>query len=52
MFSKEWEPTHWQYLPKEMDEEEVIENYLVHLNAEDDREKIEDIISNLHELLK
>ena len=42
----------WLYLPEEIDEEEVVENYLENLNAEDDREKIEDIINYLQELLK
>jgi hypothetical protein len=42
----------WQYLPEEIDEEEVVENYLENLNADDDREKIEGIIEDLEELLK
>ena len=42
----------WLYLPEEIDEEEVVENYLENLNAEDDREKIEGIIKDLKELLK
>ena len=42
----------WQYLPLETDEEEVAENYLKNLNAEDDREKIECIINDLEAFLK
>ena len=42
----------WLYLPLEIDEEEVVENYLENLNADDDREKIEGIIKDLKELLK
>jgi hypothetical protein len=42
----------WQYLPVEIDEEVLVENYLEKLNAEEDREKIEEIIKNLQELLK
>ena len=37
----------WEYLPKEIDEEEIIESYINNLNTEDDREKIEDIIKRL-----
>ena len=42
----------WQDLPLEIDEEEVVENYLENLNAEDDREKIEGMIKDLKALLK
>jgi hypothetical protein len=42
----------WEYLPEEINEEDIAENYLENLSAEDEREKIEDIIKNLQELLK
>ena len=42
----------WENLPKEIDEEELVESYLENLNAEENREKIEDIINSLQELLK
>jgi hypothetical protein len=42
----------WEYLPEEINEEDIAENYLENLSAEDDREKIEDIINNLQERLK
>ena len=42
----------WEYLPIEIDEEEIVESYLENLNAEDDREKIEEIIKSLQEILK
>ena len=42
----------WEYLPEEINEEDIAENYLENLSAEDDREKIEGIIKNLQELLK
>jgi len=41
----------WEYLPEEIDEEDIIERYLENLNAEDDREKIEGIIKSLQEIL-
>mgnify|MGYP000709253303 FL=1 len=41
----------WEYLPKDIDEEEIIESYLDNLDAEDDREKIEEIIKSLQALL-
>jgi hypothetical protein len=41
----------WEYLPRELDEEEITKSYLESLNAEDDREKIEEIIKNLQDLL-
>jgi len=42
----------WEYLPEEINEEDIAENYLDNLSAEDEREKIEDIIKNLQERLK
>ena len=42
----------WEYLPEEINEEDIAENYLENLSAEDEREKIEDIIKRLQELLK
>ena len=42
----------WEYVPKEIDEEEIVESYLNNLNAEDDFEQIESIIKSLQELLK
>jgi hypothetical protein len=42
----------WEYLPEEINEEDIAENYLENLSAEDDREKIEDIIKDLQERLK
>ena len=42
----------WEYLPKEIDEEEIVESYLNNLNAEDNFEQIESIIKSLQELLK
>jgi len=42
----------WEYLPEEINEEDIAENYLENLSAEDEREKIEDIIKNLQERLK
>ena len=41
----------WAYLPEEVDEEKVANNYLESLSAEDDREEIENIIYNLESLL-
>ena len=37
----------WEYLPKDIDEEEIVESYINNLNTEDDREKIEKIIKRL-----
>jgi hypothetical protein len=42
----------WEYLPKEIDEEEIIENYIDNLTAEDDEEKIKEMINTLQELLR
>lgn len=42
----------WDSLPVEKDEDEVIENYFDNLDAEDDRETIEGIITKLQALLK
>ena len=42
----------WEYLPKEIDEEEIVESYINNLNTEDDFEQIESIIKSLQELLK
>ena len=42
----------WEYLPKDIDEQEIVESYLENLNVDEDREKIEDIIKRLQELLK
>ena len=37
----------WEYLPEEINEEDIAENYLENLSAEDEREKIEDIIKKI-----
>ena len=42
----------WEYLPEEINEEDIAENYLENLSAEDEREKIEDIIKRLQDILK
>ena len=42
----------WEYLPEEINEEDIAENYLENLSAEDEREKIEYIIKDLQERLK
>lgn len=42
----------WEYLPKEIDEEEIIENYIDNLTAEDDEEKIKEMINTPQELLR
>jgi len=42
----------WEYLPEEINEEDIAENYLENLSAEDERKKIEDIIKDLQERLK
>lgn len=41
----------WCFLPEEVDEEKVANNYLESLSAEDDREEIESIIENLQEII-
>lgn len=42
----------WEYFPNNIEEEEIVERYLENLDAEDDREKIEEHINNLQEKLK
>jgi hypothetical protein len=42
----------WEYFPNNIEEEEIVERYLENLDAEDDREKIEELINNLQEKLK
>lgn len=42
----------WEYFPNNIEEEEIVERYVENLDAEDDREKIEELINNLQEKLK
>lgn len=41
----------WEYFPNNIEEEEIVESYLENLDAEYDREKIEEFINNLQEKL-
>jgi hypothetical protein len=42
----------WEYFPNNIEEEEIVERYVENLDAEDDREKIEELINNLQEKLE
>lgn len=42
----------WEYFPNNIEEEEIVERYVENLDAEDDREKIEELINNFQEKLK
>jgi hypothetical protein len=41
-----------KYLPKEIDRQEIIENYIDNLSAEDGQEKFEEMINTLQVLLQ